>query len=142
MFKHILVPTDFGEPAEHALSVSIELAKRFGSRLTMLHVYPLFIPAAYGEAVVWPVDQIASGARKALDTHLAATKQHYPGIEGVLKAGNPADEIIAAAKASGADLIVMGTHGRRGVSRLMLGSVAERVVRTSPVPVLTLSEKP
>jgi nucleotide-binding universal stress UspA family protein len=141
MFNHILVPTDFGETAEHALDVAIELAKKFGSRISLLHVYQIFVPAAYGESIVWPADQIASGARQALDTRLSAAKQRYAGVEAILKAGNPADEIIEVAKSSKADAIVMGTHGRRGVSRLVMGSVAERVVRTSPVPVLTLSGK-
>ena len=139
MFKHILVPTDFGEPAQHALDVAIELAAKFGAALSLLHVYPVVLPVAYDVPFTWPLDQIEKAARETLDAHFAKAKARYPKCDAILKPGTAAVEIVSAANQTKADLIVMGTHGRRGVSRLVLGSVAERVLRTSPVPVLTVS---
>lgn len=140
MFKRILVPTDFGEPAQHALDVAIELATRFEASILLLHVYPVVVPVAYDDAFAWPLDEIEKAARKTLDARLASAKARHPGCEAILKAGTAGVEIVSVANQCKADLIVMGTHGRRGVSRLMLGSVAERVVRTSPIPVLTVSD--
>ncbi len=139
MFKRILVPTDFGEPAQHALDTAIELSAALEASIVLLHVYPVVLPVLYDEEFAWPLDQIEKAARKSLDARLAAAKARYPSCEGILKPGTAAIEIVSVANQCKADLIVMGTHGRRGVSRLMLGSVAERVVRTSPVPVLTVS---
>lgn len=138
MFKHILVPTDFGEPADHALDIAIELAPKFGASISLLHVYQVVLPL-YDEAFAWPLDQIEKAARTTLDARLAAAKARYPNCEAILKPGAAGVEIVSVANQSRADLIVMGTHSRRGLSRLVLGSVAERVVRTSPVPVLTVS---
>ena len=138
MFKRILVPTDFGEPAQRALDVAIELAAKFEASIILLHVYPVVMPATYDDAFAWPLEQIEEAARKTLDARVAAAKARRPGCEGMLKAGAASVEIVSVANQCKADLIVMGTHGRRGMSHLMLGSVAERVVRTSLVPVLTV----
>jgi nucleotide-binding universal stress UspA family protein len=141
MFKHILVPSDFGEPAEHALEIASELAAKFGSKVSVLHVYQVFLPMPYWDGFAWPVEEIALRARTMLDAYLAKAKQRHPGCEGILRPGVASDQIVTVAGESGVDLVVMGTHGRRGVPRLVLGSTAERVVRTSPVPVLTVSAK-
>jgi nucleotide-binding universal stress UspA family protein len=141
--RHILVPTDFSETAMHALDVAVALATKFDAKLTLLHVYYV-PPPMYGVAFAWPVDEFASGARQELESALFTLKQRYHNSESALRSGAPGDEIVRAAKDSAADLIVMGTHGRSGLPRLILGSVAERVVRTAPVPVLTVPtrEKP
>jgi nucleotide-binding universal stress UspA family protein len=141
MFKHILIPTDFGDAAEHALDVGIELATRYEAKLTLLHVYQLFVPMPYTEAVSYPFQEVEKRAQKVLDENVARAAKRYARCEGVLRPGTAADEIVTLARELGADLIVMGTHGRRGVSRALIGSVAERVVRTSPVPVLTLGAR-
>jgi nucleotide-binding universal stress UspA family protein len=141
MFKHILVPTDFGDPAQHALDIAFGLAEKFGARLSILHVYPIVLGMPYGSGFAWPSEQIAAGARDSLAEHVASAKAHYSACEGVLRPGIATDEINTFASESDVDLIVMGTHGRRGLPRFMLGSTAERVVRTSPVPVLTASTK-
>jgi nucleotide-binding universal stress UspA family protein len=80
-------------------------------------------------------------ATKELDALLQKVKDRYPKAEAAVVAGEPWLAILEAVKKQGADLIVMGTHGRRGISRVLLGSVAEKVVRLSPVPVLTISGK-
>jgi universal stress protein A len=80
------------------------------------------------------------GAKRELDAFLASLTERAPVCEGVVRFGDPAREIVAHAGESACNLIVMGTHGRRRMSRLLLGSVAETVVRTAHVPVLTVRE--
>jgi nucleotide-binding universal stress UspA family protein len=138
MFRHILVPTDFGEPAEQALELAIELAQKFDSKLTLFHSYVLpSLP--YTTGLIMPMEEIANAAQKALESALARARTRYPKCEGLVQAGAAHERILAVAKETGADMIAMGTHGRRGVAHFMLGSVAERVVRLSPVPVLTVA---
>ena len=84
-----------------------------------------------------PVQDLASSL---LEEALASLRAHFSSADASLRTGVPADEILAVAAEVRADLIVMGTHGRRGFSHLLMGSVAERVVRTSPIPVLTVRQ--
>jgi nucleotide-binding universal stress UspA family protein len=140
MFKHILVPTDFGEPAEQALELAIELAGKFDAKLTLLHAYSL--PSMpYTSGLALPMEEIADAAEEALENALERARKRYPRCEGLVQAGAASERILAVTKESGVDLIAMGTHGRRGLSRFMLGSVAERIVRTSPVPVLIAADR-
>jgi nucleotide-binding universal stress UspA family protein len=141
-FKNILVPTDFGPAATRALDVAIALATRDDARITLLHAY--MTPVAtygYGEGIVWPIEDLAAVAKAQLDAALEPAKCRYPRIEGMLVVGEPWNEVLDVAKKRNADLIVMGTHGRKGLSRVLFGSVAEKVVRLSPVPVLTVPSK-
>lgn len=138
-FEHILVPIDFGEASDDAVELAISLAKKFDSRLTLLHAswIPPAAYSAYSEGIiVWPTDEIAKVAQKELDAALAKAKTKYPRTESILVVGNPWETILDVAKQHGATVIVMGTHGRRGLSRVLLGSIAEKIVRLSPVPVL------
>jgi len=136
-FRNILVATDFSEPAARAVDVAVELAREFDARLTLLHVYQ--IPTqAYAYEAVMPLDAFATSAQKQLDDELAKQRTRYPNCEGLVDLGRPAERIVAVADKRGVGVIVIGTHGRRGVSRFLLGSVAERVVRTSAVPVMTV----
>jgi nucleotide-binding universal stress UspA family protein len=137
-FKHILVATDFEEPADKALNAAVEVAKRFDAQLTIAHVYT--VPTSYyAEGLSWPTADLEQAARRALDAALTNAKAMYPKTDAVLSTGAPAEQILQTAKEKSVDLIVMGTHGRRGLSRVLLGSVAEKIVRMSPVPVLTVS---
>jgi nucleotide-binding universal stress UspA family protein len=139
-FKHILVPTDFGDAANRALDFALSLATKFESTVTLLHAFT--VPAVgygYPEGLLWPIDEMAKAAKTELEGVLAKAKERYAKVDGVLVSGEPWQQILETAKRCGADLIVMGTHGRRGFSRVLLGSVAEKVVRLSPVPVLTVS---
>lgn len=136
-FKRILVPTDFSEPSERVLALAVELATKYGAQLTLLHVWS--IPsAAYAEALNWPVLDVETAARAALDALCARIAKLYPATDAVLRKGSEWQAILDVVKEHGVDLVVMGTHGRRGVPRLLLGSIAEKVVRLSPVPVLTV----
>jgi nucleotide-binding universal stress UspA family protein len=135
--NHILVPTDFGDASRAAEDAAVHLAEKFDADITLLHAWSVPTPA-YAEGLVWPLDEIEAAARKTLaDTCARVTKKHTK-TKMVLVAGVAWECIVEAAKQRGVDLIVMGTHGRRGVSRLFLGSIAEKVVRLSPVPVLTV----
>jgi universal stress protein A len=136
-FKHILVATDFGEHAKLAVEFALSLAAKFDAQLTLLHAQYV-APPAYDVGVAWPVEALGSAAQKALDQALAQAKQRYPTTDAMLQVGYPADVIVKAAEKRSSDLIVIGTHGRRGVSRMLLGSVAEKVVRSAHVPVLTI----
>jgi nucleotide-binding universal stress UspA family protein len=141
--KRILVPTDFGGTSARALGLAIELAEKLDAEITLMHAYVLPIAVyGYGESLAWPTDDLEQAAQKALDHALATAKQRYSKMKGVLASGDAWAQILEVAKQSGADLIVMGTHGRHGVARAFLGSVAEKVVRLSPVPVLTVGPKP
>ena len=136
-FRNIVVATDFGEPSARALDAAVELARATQAKLTLLHVF--HVPAqAYDYVVVLPLEEHAHSAQRELDRELAALKARYPNCEGVVESGQPAEKIVEIAAKRGAGLIVMGTHGRKGLPRFLLGSVAERVVRTSSIPVLTV----
>jgi nucleotide-binding universal stress UspA family protein len=141
-FKNILVPTDFSEPAERALETALGIASAFGANLTLVHVAwtPPTAYVGYVEGFYWPVDD-RDATRKALDEQLAKARMQYPRTEGMIVEGESWRAILQAAKDKDADLIVMGTHGRTGIARVFLGSVAERIVRLSPIPVLTVSGK-
>jgi nucleotide-binding universal stress UspA family protein len=132
--RHILVPTDFAEPAARALELAIELASAFGAQITLLHVVPElpFVERAEWDKIVGP------GPARELERAREASKARHAASDGVLLFGVPWEQIVSTATERGADLIVMGTHGRRGLPRAILGSVAEKVVRLSPVPVLTV----
>jgi nucleotide-binding universal stress UspA family protein len=142
-FQHIMVPIDFGEVSEHALDRALTLAKDLGASVTIVHVMqmPPYYYSAYAEGLAWPTDELEGAAKTSLDAALESAKKRCSGVrvDAVLLAGVPNVQIVEAATDRKADLIVMGTHGRRGLVRAFLGSVAERVVRTSPVPVLTVS---
>jgi nucleotide-binding universal stress UspA family protein len=140
MFKHILIPTDFSEPSRLALQHAIGLAQQLGAKLTMLHVYG--IPTVYyPDNVSWPLEELGKAAQATLEAAVADARKVLPQTEGRVEIGDPRDRILAYAKQCGADLIVIGTHGRRGVAHMLLGSVAEWIVRMSPIPVLTVSAR-
>jgi nucleotide-binding universal stress UspA family protein len=136
--KHILVPTDFEESADQALELALELAAKLDAKLTVMHAYAL-PPVGYATAIPWPITELESAARRALDGVLERARKKRPDVDGALVMGNPWDQVLDVAKQRGADLIVMGTHGRRGIARVLIGSTAEKVVRLSPIPVLTVS---
>jgi nucleotide-binding universal stress UspA family protein len=138
--KHILVPHDFGEAAEHALAFAMNLAGKLGSRVTVLHVTD--VPAyAFPEGPAMTVQmavEIERAARVALDAAVARARRPGVPLDAQLRQGSPWREIEAAARELKTDLIAIGTHGRRGLARALLGSVAEKVVRTAPCAVLTV----
>lgn len=143
--KNILVPTDLGEGAEQALTYACELAGPLGATIHLLNV--IGIPALgvpeLGLALTSSViDRLVVENQTALDK-LAESRRTTTKIgQVILRTGDARDVINDTAKDLEIDLIVMHTHGRRGVSRALLGSVTESVVRTAPCPVLTVRERP
>jgi nucleotide-binding universal stress UspA family protein len=138
--KHILVPTDLSEGAEQALDYACELAQALGAQVHLLNVIgipALGVPELGMALTSTMIDQLVVDNQTALD-QLARTKCTAQVGQVLIKTGDARDVINQTAKELGADLIVMGTHGRRGISRALLGSVAETVVRTAPCAVLTV----
>lgn len=162
-FKHVLVPTDLSEPGNHAVRQAVDEAILHQARVTLLHVlspdsrtdvyYVTGSPAAGPHAGLDPV----AGGRLVAATSVLPTVVRDDESEGALTAlrdlianafdgpwdvevavGPPADTIVRVAQERGADLIVMSTHGRTGLQHVFLGSVAEKVVRLAPCPVMTV----
>jgi len=132
----ILHPTDFSERSEAALHLACALARDYGARLVVLHVATQ-PPLIYGEGMLpLDADEFLGYAKEQLDNlHLPLDDIR---AERRLEAGDAANEVMRVAKQIRADLIVIGTHGRTGVSRLLMGSTAEQIVRRASCPVLTL----
>ncbi|MBI3030987.1 MAG: universal stress protein [Candidatus Rokubacteria bacterium] len=139
-FRRILVPVDFSASSDHALDEAVRLAKQLDARLWILHVVEIPLPGwpVYGrefspEALI---EKGREGAAQQLE--VLASRVSPLEVEPLVRVGTPFVEIIAAAREIGADLIVMGTHGRTGLAHALIGSVTEKVVRASPCPVLTI----
>ena len=138
--RHVLVPHDFSDTAQAALDYAVALAGKLQARVTVLHCYEL---PSYGfPEGVGLTAELVQGIQHASEDGLKAVtaKARRPGLEvaELLRQGPAWSEIDAVARAAKVDLVVMGTHGRKGLSRALLGSVAEKVVRTAPCPVLTV----
>jgi|SRR6188768_4225780 len=139
-FERILVATDFSESSRQALELGLQLAQQFGSELTLMHSWdpPDY---SYAAGLHVPVDMVTPIERAAaahLEEATAELRCRFPAAKSLLCEGAPWEEVLDAAARVKADLIVMGTRGRTGLERALLGSVAEKVVRLSPVPVLTV----
>jgi nucleotide-binding universal stress UspA family protein len=142
--KHILVATDFGEASDAALTYGRAMARTFGATLHVLHVTQnVYATPIGGESYlgVFPDLQrdLDGIALKQLDERLVDNDQPPLRTKAVvLESNTTATTIVEYAKQADVDLIIMGTHGRGAVAHLLMGSVAERVVRTAPCPVLTV----
>jgi nucleotide-binding universal stress UspA family protein len=139
-FKHILVPTDFSASSSAAIELAIGMATQLDAELTLMHVWELPI-YPYVELIVTSPEMtraIEKSARECLETQLKEVRSRLPRTKSLLKMGLPWQQIVDACKESDADLLIMGTHGRRGLEHAILGSVAEKVVRLSSIPVLTV----
>ncbi len=137
-FKKILCPVDFDDNSLQALAMAIDLARQQDAKLFVLHAVPPVDPLVVSAPIVF--------ARKREEAHKNLNQMAEKNLKDVkhetmLRVGHPAAEIIAAVNETDADLVVMATHGRTGVSHLVLGSVAERVVREAPCPVLIVRAK-
>jgi nucleotide-binding universal stress UspA family protein len=139
--RTILAPVDFGTSAEHSLDVALDLAKSVGASVHVVHVYQIPVYGfPDGAFLAGPeiATRMSEAAQKGLDAVLERAGKSGIRVTGSLRQGAAHDEIVAAAKELSADLVVIGTHGRRGLSHALMGSVAEKVVRISPIPVLTV----
>jgi nucleotide-binding universal stress UspA family protein len=137
--KKILFPTDFSHTSDAAVGMATSLARDSGAKLLIVHVEEP--PTAYGggELYYGIPEPVTEDLRKML-TKVVPTDPQVP-FEHRLITGEPAEAVVRLAKDEGVDLIVMGTHGRSGISRLLMGSVAEAIVRRAPCPVLTYKQQ-
>jgi nucleotide-binding universal stress UspA family protein len=135
--KSILVPVDFSETSDHALTYALTLAREFGARVHVIHV----IPDPHSQA--WSIS--ATGLGSLMDNWETDAQRRLDGLDlgdfggnRLTKAGLPHTEIIRCANSQHVDLIVIGTNGRGGLEHMLLGSVAEKVLRTASCPVVTV----
>jgi len=141
-WKKILCPVDFSDASRSALQVASELARRFDGEVTVFHAYPL--PGyTLPEGTVLPATGMLQELAEQTDALLARWQSEgladgAPRVSTGKAVGEPAAEIVAAAEDGKYDAIVVGTHGRTGLAHVLLGSVAERVVRRAPMPVITV----
>jgi nucleotide-binding universal stress UspA family protein len=139
MFSRILVPTDFSAPSDAALAYARGLAGTFDATLHLLHV----LENEFLRPVVADPQALETAALRHLQKRLTDDdRRRFHAIPAIERSDAPADEIVSYARTQDIDLIVMGTHGRSGMAHLLVGSVAEKVVRAAPCPVLTLREAP
>jgi nucleotide-binding universal stress UspA family protein len=136
VIRTILHPTDFSERSATAFHLACSLARDHHACLLVLHVYPP--PASHGEAVA---RRQPNGHEGVLREELRRIQPPDPkvAVEHRLEEGEAADQILRVARESGCGLIVMGTHGRTGLRRVLMGSVAEEILRLAPCPVLTVN---
>lgn len=140
MYDQLLIPTDGSHAAERALNHGIDLAAQNDARVHVLAVAETNSISSFESISGTTVDSIRAETESMVND--AAGRVESAGVDVVAETreGRPAEVIVDYAAEHDIDLIVMGTHGRQGVERAMLGSVTERVVRSSPVPVLTLRD--
>lgn len=165
-FTHVLVPTDLSDPANHALRCALEEATVHRARVTVLHVLPqsadtdVYYVTGSPDTTQGRFDPIVGGRLGGQPPPSPTVVRRDPNEEALTRlqdlmrgafdgqwdaevaVGHAADTIVRFAQERGADLIVMGTHGRTGLGHVLLGSVAEKVVRLAPCPVLTVRHKP
>jgi nucleotide-binding universal stress UspA family protein len=140
----IVCAIDFSEPSDRALTHALAFGKRLGAKVVAVHAWQLPVYAVPdGVAVFGPevVAEITEGLQKQLAKTLESHRTEGVTLEGKLVAGAPVEAVLEVAKDVGAEYIVIGTHGRTGVARFVIGSVAERLVRLSNVPVLVVPTK-
>jgi nucleotide-binding universal stress UspA family protein len=140
--KSILFPTDFSEGSVQALPYAVEFAKKYSAKLYILHV---IYDMAKGSGLYVPhvsMDQlyreIQDGAKKELDNFGVEALSGMKNVERMVITGVPHHEIVEFANKNKIDIVVIGTHGRTGIDRLLFGSTAAQVVRNAPCPVLTV----
>lgn len=140
--KKILFATDFSEGSKHALPYAVDLAKRYGAKLFFVHVVYDVAQSAGWYVPHISVDEVYKDLEKAAKAELDKTfiddMRGFKDIEHVVVKGVPYEEITKFAEANKVDMIVIATHGRTGLDRLLFGSTAEQVVRYAPCPVLSV----
>jgi nucleotide-binding universal stress UspA family protein len=142
--QRIVVGTDFSEIADAALDSAIDLAAQVGAAITLVHAYEIPVYGVPDGALVTTADvagRLANAAQEGLRAETERNKGKGVPIDTVVRVGLAWDEVNAVAADVHADLIVVGTHGRRGFARAFLGSVAERILRTATCPVLVVRGK-
>ena len=141
-FRNILFATDFSESSDHAFQYAFSLAKKFQARLLIVHVInePVDLRGFYVPHISFDKleEEIEQGAQKMMEKFCHTHVRDFDNYETFILQGIPYDEIIKKGVELAADLIVMATHGRTGLDHMLFGSTAEKVVRRSPIPVMTV----
>lgn len=138
-FKKILVPVDFSENSQKILGSACDIAEKFGAKLSVVFVVQSFDDYSGFFVPHMPVaqfeEEMVQGAEKKMETFLGGCA----GVESKVLVGDVGEEVVRYAKDAGIDMIIMGTHGYKGLEKVMFGSVAEKVVKTASCPVLTIN---
>ncbi len=141
-FSTILIAVDFSDSSDNAFQMARTLAEKFSAKLIVLHVInePIDLRGFYVPHISFDKleEEIEEGAKKMMESFCRQHMAGFENFEPLIVPGLPYDEIITQAEAHGADLIVLGTHGRTGLDHVLFGSTAEKVVRKSQAPVLTV----
>lgn len=138
-FNKILVPVDFSENSQKILASACDIAGKFDAALSVVFVVQSFDDYSGFFVPHMPVakfeEEMVQGAEKKMESFMTG----YEGIEAKVLVGDVAEEVVRHAEETGVDMIIMGTHGYKGLEKVMFGSVAEKVVKTAPCPVLTIN---
>jgi nucleotide-binding universal stress UspA family protein len=141
-FKNVLFATDFSAGSDYAFDYAISLVRRCDAKLNVIHVInePVDLRGFYVPHISFEKleEEIELGAKKLMEQFVRTHLNDFANFETFIVPGIAYDEIIKKATDIGADLIVLGTHGRTGLDHVLFGSTAEKVVRKSPVPVMTI----
>jgi len=142
-FKNILFPIDFSECSEKVFPFALEMAQKFDAKLHLLFVardisYLSTVDVAW-ELLRNTVAEVARAGENRMEAFCDKQLSAFPNYESKVVTGDPADEIVKFANEQGIDLIVMGTHGRKGLDRTLMGSVADHVIKNASVPVFTIN---
>jgi universal stress protein A len=141
-FSTILVAVDFSDSSDNAFQMALALAQKFSARLLILHVInePVDLRGFYVPHISFDKleEEIEEGAKKLMESFCRQHTGEFANFESLIVPGMPYEEIIKQAEHQSAELIVLGTHGRTGLDHVLFGSTAEKVVRKSKVPVLTV----
>ena len=141
--KEIVVPVDFSPTSDRALDYAVDFAKKVGARLTLVHAYELPVYGFPDGALVASAEvagRILSSAQAGLLAAIEKRKDSGVEMRSILRDGPPAEEVAAVAKQVHADMVILGTHGRTGLRRAIMGSVAEEVIRACECPVLAIHD--
>ncbi|MFQ5863319.1 MAG: universal stress protein [Candidatus Brocadiales bacterium] len=139
--KVILCPIDYSKGSLAALDYAVHFALREAAKLCLVHVIDVRYLEGYTPSeVANPDSETINRMKEELGKRVPEEVRKKVGVETIVTVGIPVVEIINAAKEKGADVIIMGTHGRTGIAHVIMGSVAENVVRRSPCPVLTVRQ--
>jgi nucleotide-binding universal stress UspA family protein len=138
-FHRILVPIDFGDAMQPAIDLALSVAKEAEAQVTLVHAFDLTsFFAATSMAPPIDVEPVLASLQRELESVAKTTRARWNRVDSVFCTGNVPESILELARRKGCDLLVVGTHGRRGLSHALLGSIAEKIVRLSPIPVLTV----
>lgn len=142
-FKKILFPVDLSEASSKLVPYVLTMTEKFGSEVCLLfvarildHFTSIYVPHPSIDKFE---NEVAEGAKKRIQEFKEEHFQSYPATKAVVLSGDISEKILNYIKSEGFDLVIMGTHGRKGLEKVVFGSVAERVAKMSPVPVLLLN---